>query len=600
MSEPSGSISRKSLQGLGLRWKLMLTMGAFILILLLSILFGISRSVENHIRQEIHTNFTEAGQVFDRIQEIRFRQLSQTAILLADAPRLKAAVSTGDTTTINQNIREDLFPLLDFDPMLPDSLVTEEMWLDTQKSGMLMVTDRHGTPIGQLSERGLPEYSMAHYAGVADALRGGLPDDFYIRREDDRYFSVTTVPVFTDIGLIGTLSYGFPIRPEEAMSLAEDIGNEVFYFVDNRILSASLQDLEPDARKELSQAIYAATLDLEDTEDRASVTFDMQFLGEQWLFYVSPMQQHTEELQHPGYYVVAQSLTRELAPQRELQSIIFGIGVIGLIAAMVFGILLTTHITKPINKLIEGIRRIEEGDYSKPVPVTRSDEMGYLTQTFNNLVENLRERLQMLKFVSRATQDAIKANLTEIPLGGKRKEVVVLFSDIRNFTQWSESRPPEEVISMLNSILRYQAEIIQKHGGDIDKFVGDELVAVFEGSQKEQNAVLASMEIQHNQHDISKQDEISTGIGINSGEVLMGAMGSQERMDYTVLGHNVNLAARLCSSAGPGQILITESVYLALQRSIETKSLKPVSVKGVEEPVQVYEVIYESYHSQVK
>jgi len=202
--------------------------------------------------------------------------------------------------------------------------------------------------------------------------------------------------------------------------------------------------------------------------------------------------------------------------------------------------------------------------------------------------------LQMLKFVSDATLDAIKTNMSDISLGGQKIEVAVFFSDIRGFTEWSELREPEEVIKMLNTVLSYQADIVRSNGGDIDKFVGDELVAVFRGENKEQNAVKTAIEIQNVAGDLLKEykDDIAVGIGINSGEVVMGAMGSEQRMDFTVLGNHVNLGARLCSAALPRQILISEHVYHHLERRIPVQKLKPIRVKGIHDEVNVFEVLW--------
>ena len=238
---------------------------------------------------------------------------------------------------------------------------------------------------------------------------------------------------------------------------------------------------------------------------------------------------------------------------------------------------------------------MEKGDYAHPVPVTSNDELGLLTDTFNQLLNTLKERLEMLKFVSNATIEAIRKNLTDRDLGGQRKEVTVFFSDIRGFTKWSEKRPPEEVISMLNETLSFQAEVIKKHGGDIDKFVGDEMVAVFEGDKKDRRAVQAAIDIQQKASEIllAAGLEIAIGIGINTGAVVMGAMGSDNRLDYTVIGNHVNLGARLCSAAGPHKIILSENTARNLERSTNLTELEPVSVKGIEKPVQIYEVNWE-------
>ena len=180
-------------------------------------------------------------------------------------------------------------------------------------------------------------------------------------------------------------------------------------------------------------------------------------------------------------------------------------------------------------------------------------------------------------------------------MGGERKLATVFFSDIRGFTSFSEKVEPERVVSMLNGILAKQAAIVRKHGGDIDKFVGDELVAVFLGEGMARRALCAALEIQEElaaSPDLTESGTIAIGIGLNTGEMILGAMGSPDRMDFTVIGDHVNLGARLCSSAKPRQILISEGTARDVLDDPEfhCMPLEPLQVKGKEKPVRVYEV----------
>lgn len=577
-----------------LRWKLLSGFVGLVSVSVLILLISASQLVESRIRDNIDTNFVEAGRVFERIQDIRFRQLRQTAILLADTPKLKAAISTGDTATVNQTIREELLYLLDFDPVIPDSLVPARFYTDPDSAGLLLISDSEGKPMGQMSSDPLPEFSVADRPGISRALRGEMPTQTYIWKQGDRYFNVITIPVWTGNRLEGVLSYGFPMRQMETRQLSRDMGLEVLYYVENRLLTASFGELSEDNRNKLSKNIHSATYEVIETGD--ATTIEVTLGDEIWMVYIAPMFNADDTSRGiDGYYAVARSLTSALVPLQNLQLLIFGIGILSVAGAIIISIWLTRRITRPIDHLVEGVRRVEKEDFSKPVPVTSSDEIGQLTRAFNQLVEGLRERLLMLKFVSEATLDAIKKNIARIEPGGERDNVTVLFSDIRGFTSWSEKRTPEEVIDILNNLLSFQAEIVQDFDGDVDKFVGDELVAIFQGEDKEQRAVNAAMQIQKRMTGmLDEQKDLSIGIGINSGEVVMGAMGSENRMDYTVLGNTVNLGARLCSAAGEQQILISNSVYLNLERRIPVSELDEIKVKGIESPVRIFEVNWET------
>lgn len=574
-----------------LRWKLLSGFVGLVLATVLVLLYSVGQLVENRIRDDIDINFQEAGRIFERIQDIRFRQLRQTAILLADIPSLKAAISTGDTVTVNQKIRDELRYLLDFDPVIPDSLIPESFFTDPDSSGLLLISDNQGIPLGRLSTHGLPGFSIADRAGVTEALNGEMPNQTHIWKENGRYFNVITIPIWAGYSLIGTLSYGLPIRQIETNQLSRDIGMEVIFYVDDRLIATSLNGLSDDDEAQLNKKVHDATYEALKTKraQKSEISLD----EEDWLVYLAPMFKMGDDVAGiKGYYGVAKSLTEALLPLQNLQVVIFIIGISAILASILISVFLTQRITRPIDLLVQGLKRVEREDFSEEVPVTTKDEIGTLTFAFNNLVEGLRERLLMLKFVSEATLDAIKKNLSRIEPGGERRDITVFFSDIRGFTAWSEKHTPEEVIDMLNNLLSFQAELVQEFGGDVDKFVGDELVAVFQGSDKDQKAVQTAIRIQQQLPLMLKkeQSELAVGIGINSGEAVMGAMGSENRMDYTVLGNTVNLGARLCSAAKKHQILISRSVFLNLERKIEAIELDQIQVKGIKDLVQIYEI----------
>jgi adenylate cyclase len=212
------------------------------------------------------------------------------------------------------------------------------------------------------------------------------------------------------------------------------------------------------------------------------------------------------------------------------------------------------------------------------------------------MVQGLRERFHLQKFVSDQTVRAVRAaDQSGVRLGGQRKQATVFFSDIRGFTSFAEKNEPEKVVGMLNECLSTQAAIVRKYGGDIDKYVGDELVAIFEGDNMVENALRAAQEIQQvisGGGDEAARAGLELGIGINTGDMVMGAMGSKDRMDYTVIGDSVNLGARLCSAARPGQVLLSEFSVNSMSRTAGFKvlPLEPLVVKGKQDPVRVYEL----------
>jgi len=240
--------------------------------------------------------------------------------------------------------------------------------------------------------------------------------------------------------------------------------------------------------------------------------------------------------------------------------------------------------------------RVSQGNLDHVAPVRTEDEIGRLAQRINDMITGLRKKLELSKFVSEETIRTVESVEGTIDRGGERKRITMLFSDIRGFTAFSEKHQPEDVVEMLNQHLTAQAEVVIRHGGDIDKYVGDELMARFSGDDMEARAIRCGVEMIEAVRDLAKKQgegsALAVGIGINAGDVVIGAMGSTQRMDFTVIGDAVNVAARLCSAAKPGQVLV--SVETAAKagplEGLCIDPLEPLSLKGKREPFGVVDV----------
>lgn len=186
-------------------------------------------------------------------------------------------------------------------------------------------------------------------------------------------------------------------------------------------------------------------------------------------------------------------------------------------------------------------------------------------------------------------------------LKGKRSKVTVLFSDMRGFTSVAERTEAESLVTILNEHLETMTSIIMKHEGTLDKFVGDEVMALFGAPLPLEDhalrAVRAAIEMQraHQQlmarWEATGQEAVPIGIGINSGDMIVGQFGSSKFTDYTVIGDNVNVGSRLCGVAKGHQTLISEATYKLVRHAVDVNKLAPIQVKGRVQPVQTYEVI---------
>jgi class 3 adenylate cyclase len=185
----------------------------------------------------------------------------------------------------------------------------------------------------------------------------------------------------------------------------------------------------------------------------------------------------------------------------------------------------------------------------------------------------------------------------EVVLGGEARDVTVLFCDIRGFTALTQNMPPVEVITLLNQHMTALTGVVYEHRGVVDKFMGDMIMALF-GAPKSYgpdmlHAVRCAWNMIQARQDLNQGAKypIQIGIGIASGQVVAGCMGSKDRVDYTVLGRRVNLASRLCSQAGPGQVFIDEATREGLGDQIEVAPLAPLTLKGFDEPIPAFRLI---------
>jgi len=202
------------------------------------------------------------------------------------------------------------------------------------------------------------------------------------------------------------------------------------------------------------------------------------------------------------------------------------------------------------------------------------------------------------RFVAPEVVSELMSGGVEIKLGGTEKEITVLFVDIRGFTAFSESNPPEKVVSMVNRYLALTSRSIQEQEGTLDKYIGDATMAVFNApndlpdhAMRAVRAAWAMKEGAVDLHDEIIRDygvDLQFGIGINTGIAVVGNMGSDFRMDYTAIGDTVNTAARLESNAEKGQVILSDSTYQLVKDHVEVVDMGVLSVKNKKVGIQIY------------
>ena len=290
---------------------------------------------------------------------------------------------------------------------------------------------------------------------------------------------------------------------------------------------------------------------------------------------------------------------------RKLQKQTVLIALIVLNLAILFVYFFSKTITKPIRKLVSISSEIRNGKFDISVKSKSRDEIGILSESFEDMARGLAEREKMKdafgKFVNKEIADMILKN--ELKLGGERKTAAVFFSDIRSFTAISENLQPEEVVDFLNEYMSIMVDCVNKTNGVVDKFIGDAIMAVWgtpiSRGNDTANAVEGALMMRealkkfNKGRGSAKKPVINIGCGINTGPVLAGQIGSHDRMEYTVIGDTVNLASRIESLNKPfcTDILISSDSYNLVKDIYLCEPMEKISVKGKKDPQQIYAVI---------
>ena len=252
-------------------------------------------------------------------------------------------------------------------------------------------------------------------------------------------------------------------------------------------------------------------------------------------------------------------------------------------------------IAEKLQSMIKGKLRFSPELLTYTDRVRTRDEIKQLSGEVNHMATVIRG---VIPYISAST---LKHSERETPMT-ERRDLTFLFTDIRGFTSISEKMSPDKVVEMLNHFLDLQAGIIHENGGDVDKFVGDEVMAMFEGPKRDHNACRAALEIRKamaREKELAKaqgKESVSIGIGINSGPVVHGSMGARDRMDFTSIGDTVNLAARLegTNKEYGTKTLITAAVYDKVRDSFLCREVDLMTVKGKTQPVRIYELLQDA------
>jgi adenylate cyclase len=306
----------------------------------------------------------------------------------------------------------------------------------------------------------------------------------------------------------------------------------------------------------------------------------------------------------PAGIELSSSLEEEMAPTRRLEQLLAEVGAATLGAAAVVALLIARSVSDPVRRLAAHTGVISRGDYAARLHLDQADELGQLAASFNAMSAGLAERDRVRDLLDKNVSPEVAAQLMRdgAALGGEEREVTILFADLRGFTTFSERLAPREVVAQLNRYLDRMTAEIERHGGVIDKFIGDEIMALFGAPVAQPDsadrAIAAALAMQAALATLNREfaaegkPPLALGIGINTARVVAGNIGSHRRLNYSVIGDGVNVAARLQGltrqPAYAADVIVSLSTRSSARGDFNFRSLGDANVKGRAQAIGIF------------
>ncbi len=414
---------------------------------------------------------------------------------------------------------------------------------------------------------------------------------------EDAFYSLAVAPMRAP-DIIGWMAIGFRIDHAFAQALEAQTGVAVTFLNDTGHLLATTL---PAATASALMSALSALPQLDELRSAA----ELPLAGETALLTVRRLPAGTN---HFATLLLQYSLDEKLRPARRSERLLLWVTLGSIALAIVISRGFAQRLAQPIVALVGHTRRIAAGDYATRIGSDRDDELGRLAHAFDQMSDGLAERDRVRDLLDKNVSPEVAAQLLRdgAALGGEEREVTILFADLRGFTTLSEQLAPRDLLALLNRYLDRMSAAIERQGGVIDKFIGDAIMALFGAPLAQDDAadraLAAALAMERALADLNRElaaegrPPLALGIGINTARVVAGNIGSHRRLNYSVIGDGVNVAARLQSltrTPDYATSVITSAATLAALRApekISPRPLGPVHVKGRVEPVEIFAV----------
>ena len=455
---------------------------------------------------------------------------------------------------------------------------------------LMLLTDLNLNTIAQASPDSIRMQDLPVEQLVNKAFGGEEYESSGIISTPDQPYQLIASPLLIP-NPQGWIFVGFPIGDQFVQSTKEITQTDVSIAIFDGVWRLSSTTLNTEQQSSFT-ALLPSMLD----EDNLSIETMLNGVP-----FLSRLQRLDSDSDAQVYVGLHGNLDQAIAPYQRLNRSLYAIFGGGLLLSAFAAITLARSVSAPVKALTKGVEAIRSGDLSRRVQSKSSGEIGHLGSAFNEMAEGLQEKEQVRNLLGKVVSEEIASELltNQIELGGEEKEITVLFCDIRNFTAICEAIAPQKVLTRLNSFFSEASKIIESHQGVIDKYMGDALMALFgapiKHGNEENRAVGVALEMREKiHHAMTEQDQLEEplkfGIGIASGQTLVGNMGSENRLNYSVIGDGVNVAARLESLTKFYEIPVLVNERVAINANQYTfRWIDRIRAKGKRQAIDIYQ-----------
>ena len=327
--------------------------------------------------------------------------------------------------------------------------------------------------------------------------------------------------------------------------------------------------------------------------------------GVRRLFVYQPVKNPATVNPRPWIVVTEMDETEALAPVRSFRRQVAAIAVAVVAVCLVVAYQVSLYLKRPVNDLLGFAQRVRGGDLTARAHADGRDEMARLGTALNEMVLGLQERDRVKEVFGRYVTTQVSEELLKgsVSLGGERRRVTMLFSDIRNFTSMAEIMPAEQIVEFLNDYFSEMVDAVFEHRGVLDKFLGDGMLCVFgsvgEDPDHPRHAVMAGLRMKallakiNGERTVAGKPPIAIGVGIHTDDVVVGNIGSRRRLEYTVIGDGVNTCQRVeaANKELGTTILITETTYESVRDQFECRPMPEAAMRGKTKSPRLFEVV---------